>query len=140
MNNQITILDGFDNMDFDKVTLLLATAHWSPGVDIDTVKFRAMNSALVVGAFCDGVQVGYARVISDKSVFAYVADVFVEESYRHNGIAKDMMLYLLSHESLKDVRRWLLKSAADKLYKQVGFTPVIKSHRWMARGRELPVE
>ncbi len=52
------------------------------------------------------LQIGYARVISDKTRFAYIADVYVDDAFRHNGIAKRMLAYILSHDSLKDVYQW----------------------------------
>jgi N-acetylglutamate synthase and related acetyltransferases len=127
----ITIYDGIENMDFNKVTEMLSEAIWSKGIKEDEIKQGAVNSALVMGAFCNNVQVGYARVISDKTRFAYIADVYVDEYYRHHGIAKNMMLHILSHESLKDVYQWLLRSAASELYEKVGFVPVSEPERWM---------
>jgi predicted acetyltransferase len=127
----ITIYDGIENMDFNKVTEMLSEAIWSKGIKEDEIKQGAVNSALVIGAFCNNVQVGYARVISDKTRFAYIADVYVDENYRHHGIAKNMMLHILSHESLKDVYQWLLRSAASELYEKVGFVPVSEPERWM---------
>lgn len=131
VSNQIKICDGFDNMDFEKVTQMLAQAKWSIGIGIDEVKQGAFHSALVVGAFYENIQVGYARVISDKTRFAYLADVYVDEDFRHNGIAKQMLTYILSHDSLKNVYQWLLRSAANELYESVGFVPVSEPEKWM---------
>lgn len=127
----IIIKDSIDNMHFDKITLMLSQTAWSKGIKIDEVKQGAVNSALVVGAFYENEQIGYARVISDKTRFAYIADVYVEESYRHKGVAKKIMEYIMSHESLKDVYQWLLKSAANELYEKLGFTPVSEPERLM---------
>lgn len=129
--SEIKICDGYENMDFVKVTQMLSQAVWSRGIGIEKVKQGAANSALVVGAFHEEVQVGYARVISDKTRFAYIADVYVDDHFRHNGIAKQMMTYILSHESLDDVQQWLLRSAADELYEKVGFVPLSEPERWM---------
>ena len=81
----ITIYDGIENLDFNKVTEMLSEAIWSKGIKEDEIKQGAVNSALVIGAFCNNVQVGYARVISDKTRFAYIADVYVDENYRHHA-------------------------------------------------------
>ncbi len=129
--NKIRICDGYDNMDFVKVTQMLSQAVWSVGIGIEKVKQGAINSALVVGAFHGDLQVGYARVISDKTSFAYIADVYVDDNFRHNGIAKQMMTYILSHKSLTAVHQWLLRSAADELYKKGGFVPLSEPDRWM---------
>ena len=136
--SKIEICDGFANMDFKKVTQMLSRAKWSVGIGMEEVKQGACNSALVVGAFHENLQIGYARVISDKTRFAYIADVYVDDAFRHNGIAKRMLTYILSHDSLKDVYQWLLRSAANELYEMVGFVPVSGPETWMEIRKERP--
>jgi len=131
--NNIVMKYGFENMDFVKVTEMLSKAYWSPGIEIDTVKKGASNSALVVGAFTeDNIQVGYARVISDKTKFAYILDVIIDENYRRKGIGQNIMKYLLSHEELKDVYQWLLRTGdAHGVYNKLGFKAVSRPLDWM---------
>ena len=93
-----TIREGLAAIDFSKVTAMLAATHWSPGITEEEVRKGAENSALVTGAFReDGTQIGYARVVSDKTRFAYLMDVIVEESCRASGIGEQMISYLLNH-------------------------------------------
>ena len=114
---------GFEQMNFVKVTEMLSQAFWSKDIKIDEVKQGAKNSALIVGAFHNNEQIGYARVISDKTRFAYILDVFVDEKYRHNGIGQLMINKILQHEDLKDVYQWLLITKdAHGVYKKSGFT------------------
>jgi len=115
-----TIKDGLDNMDFIRVTEMLATSFWSPGILIEEVVKGARNSALVVGAFDqENRQIGYARVISDKTRFAYILDVFVDEVYRQQGIGQAMVKYILAHPDLKEVYQWLLITKdAHEVYKK----------------------
>lgn len=66
---------------------MLKDAWWSKGITISEVMQGAKNSALVVGVFTnDGLQIGYSRVVSDKTRFAYILDVYVDERYRRKGI------------------------------------------------------
>ena len=134
----IKICDSIENMDFERVTQMLSKAKWSKGIKIDEVKKGAVHSSLVVGAFSDEVQVGFARVISDNTRFAYLADVYVDDNYRHQGIAKKMLLYILSHESLKDVYQWLLKTDANELYEKIGFINLSDTERWMEIRHKRP--
>jgi GNAT superfamily N-acetyltransferase len=129
----IVIKDGIEIMDFEKVTEMLSKAFWSPGIKLGEVKKGAINSALVVGAFLqDQTQIGYARVISDKTRFAYILDVYIDEKYRKKGIGKRMMKYILSHNALKDVYQWLLITKdAHGVYSKVGFKPVSRPLDWM---------
>jgi len=130
-NLDIKIREGADNMDFEKVAEMLGKTLWSPGIKTAEVKTGAEHSALVIGAFCGDIQVGYARVVSDIIKFAYIADVYVDENYRHNGIATQMLRYILSHESMKRIYRWYLRSAANELYEKVGFVMDTDPSKWM---------
>jgi GNAT superfamily N-acetyltransferase len=136
----ITIRDGLQHMDFFKVTELLSNAFWSPGISMEEVMKGAGNSALVLGAFLeDDSQIGYARVISDKTRFAYIMDVYVDEKFRKMGIGQKMMKYILSHESLSDVYQWLLLTKdAHEVYRKVGFTEISRPLDWMEIRSDRP--
>ena len=132
----IQICDGFEKMDFDKITDMLSTSYWSEGIEKDEVMQGAANSALVIGAFLDNEQIGYARVISDKPRFAYISDVIIDEPYRNQGIGIRLMEYLLNHESLSDVYQWMLSTRDNhSLYANFGFQPLAQPQRIMALRR-----
>ena len=128
-----SIKDGFDQMDFDIVQNMLKDVSWSMGIKKEEVIQGARNSALLVGTFTnDNVQIGFSRVISDKTRFAYIMDVVVDEKYRKQGIAQAMISYILSHPDLKDVYQWiLLTKDAHGVYRKVGFTPLSQPDGWM---------
>jgi ribosomal protein S18 acetylase RimI-like enzyme len=109
------------------------TAFWCQGIKIDEVKRGALNSALVVGAFLrSDVQIGFARAISDKTRFAYILDVIVDEAYQRMGVGQSMMKYILSHPELKDVYQWfLVSSTAQDVYRKVGFRELSNPEKWM---------
>ena len=139
MESNYQVKYGFNNMDFDKVTALLSTAYWSEGIKIEEIKQGASNSALVVGVFLNNEQIGYARTVSDKTRFAYIMDVFVEEKHRKKGIGKLLVNSLLEHKDLKDVYRWvLITKDAHELYKKVGFKPVNNPEEWMEINKGRP--
>lgn len=127
------IKDGLYNMDFQRVTEMLSQAYWSPGIKLKEVLQGARHSTLVTGAFLnDGTQVGYARVVSDKTRFAYIMDVFVDEKYRGKGIGRDLVRHLLNHVELKDVYHWLLATKdAHSVYRTVGFESLKQPEIWM---------
>jgi N-acetylglutamate synthase-like GNAT family acetyltransferase len=128
-----SLKDGYEQMDFDKVTRMLKDVWWSPGIKKSEILQGAQNSALLVGAFiADNEQVGYSRVISDKTRLAYILDVIVDERYRKQGIGQAMIKYILNHPALKDVYQWLLLTKdAHGVYRQVGFNPVAEPDKWM---------
>ena len=136
----IIIRDGIDKMDFEKVTRMLSSAYWSREIKIDEVKKGALNSALVVGAFLrDQTQIGYSRVISDKTRFAYILDVYVDENYQRKGVGQKMVNYILNHKELKDVYQWLLRTRdAHGFYGKSGFKPLSSVSNWMEIWHERP--
>lgn len=128
----IILKDGIESMNFSKVTEMLSDAFWCSGIKADEVIKGAQNSALVVGAFFNEHQIGYARVISDKTRFAYILDVYVDKDFRKKGIGQKMINYILHHQELKDVYQWLLITKdAHGVYSKVGFKPVSRPLDWM---------
>lgn len=130
---EVEIKSGFSKMRFDEVTGLLSKAYWSVGIGRGEVEKCAANSAYVVGAFTlEGKQVGYARVVSDKTKFAYLADIIVDETYRKRGIASAMVRAILAAPELKDVYQWLLVTRdAHELYRKLGFSVIGRPLDWM---------
>ena len=134
------IRTGVDAMDFPRVHGWLTTTYWSPGIALEKVERAAGHSALVIGAFEDGVQVGYVRVVSDQTTFAWVCDVFVDEAFRGRGIARAMVAFAMADENLQGLRRWVLATTdAHGVYAALGFQPIPNPERWMAWLGNVPV-
>ncbi len=136
------IRDSSENMDFEKVALMLGRSFWVPGISKDEVIKSAGNSALVVGAFLalSGEQIGYSRVISDKTRFAYICDVYVDERFRKIGVGQGMIDYILRHPGLAPVYQWLLATKdAHGVYAKAGFVPITRPENWMEKRQERPV-
>ena len=124
----IEIKEGIEYCDFHKVTEMLAKSFWCPGISREEVQKGAYHSALVVGAFQDGEQIGFARVISDKTRYAYIVDVMVDENYRHQGIGQKMIQAILDSPELKDVYQWqLMTKDAHEFYGKFGFSPIVRA-------------
>jgi GNAT superfamily N-acetyltransferase len=86
---------------------------------------RSIENSLCFGAYVGGRQVGFARAVTDKAVFAYLADVFVLPEFRGQGISKALMRFILAHPELQNLRVFLLRTRdAHGLYSQFGFKPV----------------
>jgi hypothetical protein len=72
-------------LDLDTIHGFLPTAYWSPGVSRETVE-RSVAGSLPMGLYApDGTQAGYARAVTDRATFAYMADVFVLPEHRAVG-------------------------------------------------------
>jgi GNAT superfamily N-acetyltransferase len=109
----------------------LTTAYWARGIPLATVR-AAIEHSLPFGLYEGAQQVGFARVITDSTTFAYLADVFVLESHRGQGLARWLVECILAHPDLQGLRRWLLATRdAHGLYRQVGFRDLAAPERFM---------
>jgi GNAT superfamily N-acetyltransferase len=108
----------------DLIHAFLSGSYWAQGIPRHIVE-RAVANSICVGAFdADGEQVGFARVISDRATFAYLADVFVLPAHRSQGVARKMVEALHGHEDLQGLRRWALFTRdMQPVYAKLGWTP-----------------
>lgn len=124
----------FDRIDWARVHAWLSTSYWTPGISLDRLKRAAEHSALVLGAYKNGGQVGYLRVVSDRTRFAYLCDVWVDVNHRGNGIARRMVQAALDHPDFATVK-WLLATLdAHPVYAKLGFKPLENPEHWMSKG------
>jgi len=104
---------------------------WSDDISLDRVQISIDNS-LNFGLFHNNNQIGFARVISDFSTIAYLGDLYVLDTYRGQGLSKNLMESIMAHPHLQGLRRWiLLTSTADWLYKKYGFAKLPKPELYM---------
>lgn len=109
-------------LDVDAIHAFLTRSYWSPGIPRATVA-RAIANSLCFGVFWQGQQVGFARVVTDRTTFAYLCDVYVLEPHRGHGLAKQLMDRVMKHPDLQGLRRMMLATLdAHGLYAQFGFT------------------
>ena len=120
-------------LDFERVHAWLTETYWSPGITRAQVERAARFSSLTVGAYRDGQQAGYLRVISDRTAFAYICDVYVDAARRKQGLAKAMVRFALAHPEHQGLRRWLLVTRdAHSVYREVGFDTLPQPENWLA--------
>ena len=121
-------------LNLDVIHGYLTQSYWSPGISHQVVE-RAVANSLCFGVYAgDGSQVGFARLITDRATYAYLADVFVLEAHRGRGLSKLLMEAIVAHPELQNLRRWTLATRdAHQLYARYGFTPVAKPARLMER-------
>ena len=123
-----------DEMDVDAVHAYLSgESYWARGVPRAVVA-RAIQHSLCIGVFDGAAQVAFARAVTDRATYAYLADVYVLEAYRGRGVGKWMMETLVAHPDLQGLRRWsLMTKDAHGLYTQFGFRPLSHPERSMER-------
>ncbi len=108
-------------LDLDAIHGFLSRSYWAEGIPREVVE-RSIHNSLCFGVYDDDRQVGFARVVTDRATYAYLADVFVLESHRGRGLSKWLLECLLAHPELAGLRRWQLATRdAHGLYAQYGF-------------------
>jgi GNAT superfamily N-acetyltransferase len=118
-------------LDITAIHAFLTGSYWSPGVPVDVVA-RAIAGSVCIGAFQGDAQVGFARLVTDKATFAYLADVYVLVEHRGQGLARAMLDALFAHANVQDLRRIMLATRdAHELYAKYGFTPLSAPDRFM---------
>jgi GNAT superfamily N-acetyltransferase len=109
-------------------------AHWSQNLP-DKVFKRMVDHSLCFGVYHQsGNQVGFGRVITDYTTFAWLTDVFIIEEYRGKGLSIFLMNCILDHPELKILRRWLLGTDhAHGLYRKFGFSELDHPENFLTR-------
>lgn len=134
---EFAVSDDPARLDLGVVHGYLTRSYWAAGIPRERVE-RSIAHSLPFGLYetdpAGERQVGFARVVTDRATFAYLADVFVLEEYRGRGLANLLMEAVLSHPDLQGLRRWSLATRdAHGLYRRFGFTPLSAPERWMER-------
>ena len=118
-------------MDIDLIHSFLTRSYWAESISKEIIR-RSIEGALCFGVFENDKQVGFARMITDKATFAYLADVFIIDEYRGLGLSKWLMEVIMSYPDLQGLRRMMLATRdAHELYKKFGFTQLNNVNRWM---------
>lgn len=129
----IELSDDRARLQFDRIHAWLASSYWSPGIARDLVE-RAAAGSHPLGAYRDGEQVGYARMITDYATFAWLADVWIEAGVRGQGLGRAMVRWFLDHPDYAGIRRFALVTGdAHGVYGALGFHPPLRPERWMER-------
>jgi GNAT superfamily N-acetyltransferase len=109
----------------------LRRSYWSPGIPVEIVE-RAIRNSLSFGLFDGEAQIGFARVVTDRATFGYLADVYVLESYRGQGLGTWLIECVCSHPDLQGLRRFALATRdAHGLYRKFGFNEIANPSQQM---------
>jgi len=118
-------------IDVEAAHAFLRTTYWAQDIPLDVVR-RAIAGSLCVAALDAGRQVGFARLVTDRATFAYLADVYVLPTHRGHGISRQLLTALLGHPEVQGLRRLMLVTRdAHGLYATLGFTPLAAPDRFM---------
>jgi GNAT superfamily N-acetyltransferase len=131
--NGFVFSDDKNKIDAAAVHHYLSTqSYWAREIPLEIV-LKSIANSVCFGIYKDTRQIGFARWITDGATFAYLADVYIEEEFRGQGLSKKLMTIMLFHEELQNLRRYMLATQdAHGLYSQFGFGPLESPENMMA--------
>jgi GNAT superfamily N-acetyltransferase len=128
---QYSITTDPQKIDLGAVHAYLSRSFWAEGISKDIVA-RSLANSLCFGLFDGDVQVGLARVVTDRATYAYLCDVYVLESHRGLGLGKWLIETVMAHPDLQGLRRFqLVTRDAHGLYSRHGFAAPAHPERHM---------
>jgi GNAT superfamily N-acetyltransferase len=120
-------------LDVGIIHSFLRESYWAAGIPREVVE-RSLRGSLCFGLYEDQAQVGFARCVTDRATYAYLADVFVLPTHRGRGLSRWLMECIVAHPDLHGLRRWgLVTRDAHRLYARFGFVPLRNPERFMEK-------
>lgn len=97
-------------------------SYWAKGRPRERMEAAIAGSARCLGVYTpDGSQAAFARVVSDRATFAYLADVFVFEAHRGKGLGVEVVREAVASEPWNALKWVLFTDDAHDLYRKFGF-------------------
>ncbi|CAE6723679.1 GNAT family N-acetyltransferase [Paraburkholderia haematera] len=130
--NELTISSDQSDLDMETIYAFLSKeTPWAKDMPRETFD-RAIEGSLCFGAYSEGKQIAFARLVTDRATFAYLCDVFVLPAYRGKGVASTLMKHVFASPSLTGLRRIVLVTTdAHHVYKPHGFKELTAPERYM---------
>jgi len=131
--SEILLSDDKGLLQVDRIHGWLAGSYWSPGIERGLVE-RAIAGSHCLGAYRGAAQVGFARMITEHATFAWLADVWVTEEVRGQGICRRMVQWFLDDSRFAGLRRMgLVTRDAHDVYAKLGFHAPLQPELYMER-------
>ncbi len=106
-------------------------SYWAKNIPLQLVQ-QSIDNSFCFGVYFHKELVGFARLVTDYSSFAYLCDVYILEAHRGQHLSKCLMQEIMNHPKLQGLRRWVLATAdAHELYKQFGWQCLTKPERYL---------
>lgn len=111
-------------LNLDLITKYLQNTYWANKRSAESVKISIDNS-MCFGVYLGELQIGFARVVTDKAVFAYLMDVFILDEFSGRGYGSKLLDAVIGHQDLKNIETFKLATHdAHEYYQKKGFQPI----------------
>ena len=131
--NMITVSTDKSKLNVPFIQNFLKDIYWAAARTIDEVQ-TTIDASFCFGIYEDEDQIGFARVVTDYVVFAYLMDVFIDEKHRGKGYSIILIDTMMKEPQLQQVKIWrLATSDAHFLYEKFDFTPLAHPEKMMEK-------
>ena len=131
--DDLIISDNKNKLDVELIHKFLTTSYWAEGRILEEVKNSIENSHCF-GVYKGDTQIGFARIVTDYTVIAYLMDVFILEEYRGKGFSKLLLQRIFDDARFKGIKKWMLSTKdAHFLYAKFGFEKIKNPDRLMEK-------
>ena len=129
----ITVSTDKSKLDIAFIQHFLKDIYWAAGRTIDEVQ-TSIEHSFCFGIYLDDKQIGFARVITDYVVFAYLMDVFIVEEHRGKGYSSLLIENMMMEPVLRNIKIWRLATKdAHFLYRKFGFNELANPEKLMEK-------
>ncbi|MBI9045147.1 MAG: GNAT family N-acetyltransferase [Anaerolineaceae bacterium] len=109
-----------EKLSLDVICDYLSRSYWAAERPREVIE-KSIQNSLNFGLYEGDQQIGFARVVTDQATVYWLADVFILETYRGNGLGKFLMECVTSYADLEGFLGILATRDAHGLYEQYGF-------------------
>jgi len=129
----IAISTDKNKFDIEMIHSFLTNSYWAKGRTMQQVQ-KSIDNSLCFGVYLNKIQIGFARAVTDYTVYVYLMDVFILPTHRGKGYSKQLMKAILEEPTLQECKDWTLKTKdAHGLYEQFGFAKAQHPKKIMER-------
>lgn len=108
-------------------------SYWAEGRKLDVIKLSIQYS-VCLGIYHNGLQVAFARLVTDKATFAWLADVYVDDALQGQGLGTWLLETACRYADQKGIKRTVLATRdAQEFYQNFDFQNLTSPEKWMSR-------
>lgn len=112
---------------------MLKETYWGKQRTIEEIR-KTIDNSRCYGLYLNNQQIGFARVLSDTVVFAYLMDVLIHADYKGKGYSRILLDTIFNDPEYTSIHRWNLATKdAHDLYKKFGFSAPAQPENFMEK-------
>ena len=112
--------DEKDLLQISRIFELLSTTYWAHDRSMEQIQ-KSINNSKCFGVYKDGVQIGFARCVTDYAVIFWLCDVVIDQAYTHMGLGQKLIELVNQNDDLKELRGILTTKKHQQFYTQFGY-------------------